>query len=100
MSSSRSDDVTKGRVKKKPGLFSDIDHISLNTYPLPPYNDIGQKWLGVGNFTNHPPWRNNDIFLKKGVFYKIFQNINFNDISALFFNETFPYLKRTLMIEL
>ena len=75
----------KGRIKKKNGLFSDIDHISFNTHPPPPNDDIWQKWLGVGKFTTYPPLRNNDIFLKKGAFEKIFEQLNFKDISALFF---------------
>ena len=81
--------------KKKNGLFSDINHISFNTHPPPPNDDIWQKWLGVGKFTTYPPLRNNDIFLKKGVFEKIFEQLNFKDISALFF-EALPYLKLTL----
>ena len=40
---------------------------------------------GVGKFTTHPPWRNNDIFLKNGGFENIFQQFNFKDISAFFF---------------
>ena len=32
--------VGKGRVPKKNRLFSDIDHISFNTHPPPPKNDI------------------------------------------------------------
>ena len=70
---------------KKYGLFSDIDHISFNTHPPPPNDDIWQEWLSVGKFTTHPPWRNNDIFLKKKVvFDKIFQQVNLGAISALF----------------
>ena len=68
---------------KKTGLFSDIDQISFYTHPPPPKDDILQKWLSVGKFTTHPPWRNNDIFLKKGVFDKIYRQLNFNDISAM-----------------
>ena len=34
------------------------------------------------------------------IFYKIFQQVNFKEICALIFTEAFPYLKRTLMIEL
>ena len=45
-------------------LFIDIDQISFNTYPPSPKNDIWQKCLSVGLFTTHPPWRNNEIFLK------------------------------------
>ena len=29
--------------QKKPGLFNDIDHISFNTYPPPPKDDIGKN---------------------------------------------------------
>ena len=43
-----------------------------------------KKWLGVGKFTTHPPWRNNDIFLEKVDFKEISQQLNFKDISALF----------------
>ena len=69
--------------QKKPGLFSDIDHISFNTHPPPPNNDIWQKWLSVRNFTTHPPQRNNDIFLNKRVFDNIFQEVKFNDKDQL-----------------
>ena len=58
-------------VKKKNGLFSDIDHISFNTHPPPPKNDIWQKWLSVGKLTTHPPSRNNDIFLNKRCFREV-----------------------------
>ena len=43
------------------------------------------KLLGVGKFTTHPPWRNNDIFLEKVGFEDIFQQLNYKDISKLFF---------------
>ena len=70
-------------VQKKTGLFSDIDHISFNTHPPPPNNDIWQKWLSVRNFTTHPPRRNNDIFLNKRVFDNIFQEVKCNDEDQL-----------------
>ena len=35
-----SDRKVRDAVKKKTGLFSDIDHISFNTHPPPPKNDI------------------------------------------------------------
>ena len=69
--------------QKKNGLFSDIDHISFNTHPPPPNNDIWQKWLSVRNFTTHPPRRNNDIFLNKRVFDNIFQEVKCNDEDQL-----------------
>ena len=34
---------TLGKTSKKPGLFSDIDHISFNTHPPPPKDDIWQQ---------------------------------------------------------
>ena len=70
-------------TKKKTGLFSDIDHISFNTHPPPPNNDIWQKWLSDRNFTTHPPRRNNDIFLNKRVFDNIFQEVKCNDEDQL-----------------
>ena len=42
------------------------------------------------SFNTHPPFQE----------YKIFWQLNFNDISALIFNEAFPYLKIALMIGL
>ena len=38
--------------------------------------------------------------LKEGAFDKIFQQVHFSDISALFFTEVLPYLKITLMMGL
>ena len=35
--------IDKGSRQKKPGLFIDIDHISLNTHPPPPKDDIYDK---------------------------------------------------------
>ena len=32
--------LVRERYQKKNGLFSDIDHISSNTHPPPPKNDI------------------------------------------------------------
>ena len=33
-------EIPKGRLKKKPGLFNDIDQIAFNTHPPPPKDDI------------------------------------------------------------
>ena len=52
-----------------------------------------KKLLGVGKFTTHPPWRNNDIFLKKVGFEEVFQQFNYKGISELFFFEAIPSLK-------
>ena len=52
-----------------------------------------KKLLGVGKFTTHPSWRNNDIFLEKVGFEEIFQQINYKDISELLFFDTIPSLK-------
>ena len=35
--------VLRDDFKKKHGLFNDIDHISFNTYPPPPKDDIGKN---------------------------------------------------------
>ena len=47
--------------------------------------------------THHPPGITYDkkVMLQKGIFDKIFQQLIFNDISALLINEAFPYLKIT-----
>ena len=44
-----------------------------------------KKRLGVGKFTTHPSWRNIDVFQEKVVFEEIPQQLNFKDITALFF---------------
>ena len=75
----------KGRIPKKNGLFNDIDHISFNTHPPPPKNDMWQKWLSVGNFTTHPPKRNDDIFLKKRGFWEDISAIKFQVYFRIFF---------------
>ena len=56
----------------------------------PPKDDISQKLQSVGKFITHPSWRNNEIFLKKGVLQKIFQQLNFKDISVLFVGDSLP----------
>ena len=68
---------------KKTDYLSGIDHISFNTHPI----------LGVGKFTTHPPWRNNDKFLEKVGFEEVFQQLNYKGISELFFFEAIPSLK-------
>ena len=36
-------DLGKGRLKKKTGLFSDIDQITFDTHPPPPKYDIWES---------------------------------------------------------
>ena len=52
-----------------------------------------KKLLGVGKFTTHPPWRNNDIFLEKVGFEEVFQQLNYKGISELLLFMAIPSLK-------
>ena len=36
--------INKGSLKKKNGLFSDIDQISFDTHPPPPKDDIWKNY--------------------------------------------------------
>ena len=65
------------------GLKNQDYLVTLIKFPLthPTY----EKLQGVGNFTTHPPWRNNDIFLEKVGFKEIFQQLNYKGISELLF---------------
>ena len=50
-------------------LFINCNKIreDFNTHLPTPKDEIWHEWLSIGKLTTHPPWRNNDIFLKKGV---------------------------------
>ena len=64
-------------LKKKPDYLVTLIIFPLTPTHQPPKDDIWQKWLSVRKFTTHPPWRNNEIFLKKkGVLIRYFCNLS------------------------
>ena len=81
-------------LKEKNYLVTSIIFALTPTH-LPP-RMTWQEWISVAKFTTHPPRRNNDISLNKGVFDKIFHQVNFSDIvktpTQPQFNLTIPQL--------
>ena len=73
--------ITYGSLKKNTDYL-----VTLIKFPLTPTHHpprmTYEKLLGVGKFTTHPPWRNNDIFLG---FEEVFQQLNYTGISELLF---------------